>query len=206
MNTNTTINASESTESKLIVDSTPAPTPTTGMTSIELLAKNLVKSVKAGNVSNHIKDNDTESWIISNVEDDNKGGEYKMEIVQGLNKSGKKYCKHTVYRVSTGKPVNFGIYKKKVLYTLAYNLESGKVFKKIKQDPASVKAIAKDMKTNADNWKQDGNTIIGTMGNDKINITREAHLIKNGKTMYKITATKNNEEFLSGSQLMILFK
>ena len=192
------------TESKLIVEdnSTVNPAPT----GVEALAKNLVKAVKSGNVSNHTKDNDTESWIINDVEDDGKGGQYKMEIIQGLNKSGKKYCKHTVYRVSTGKPVNFGIYKKKVLYTLAHNLESGKVFKKIKQDPATVKAIAKDMKQNADNWTQSGDTIVGTMGQDKISITREAHLMKNGKTMYKVTATKNDSEFLSGSQLMILFK
>lgn len=190
-------------ESKLIVDSSVESTPCTG---VELLAKNIVKAVKSGNVKDHTKDNDTESWIIHSVDDENKGGEYKMEIIQGLNKSGKKYCKHTVYRVSTGKPVNFGIYKKKVLYTLAYNLESGKVFKKIKQDPSAVKAIAKDMKQNADNWTQSGDTIVGTMGSDKISITREAHLMKNGKTMYKVTATKNNSEFLSGSQLMVLFK
>lgn len=177
---------------------------------VESLARNIVASIKAGNTSNHTKSDTSESWNITNVDDGGKSGLYRLEITNGVNKSGKKYCHHILYRVNptdkTEKPVNLGIYKKKFIYTIAYNLQSNKVFKKIKQDNNTIKAIAKDMKKNPDNYTKNGDTISGTFNNSKLIINREAHLMKNGKTMYRITATLNDEDYLKGSQLAVLYK
>ena len=64
----------------------------------------------------------------------------------------------------------------------------------------------KDYKKNPDNYTKNGDTISGTFNNSKLVINREAHLMKNGKTMYRITATLNDEDYLKGSQLAILYK
>ena len=151
---------------------------------VESLARNIVASIKAGNTSNHTKSDTSETWNITNVDDGGKSGLYRLEITNGVNKSGKK----------------------QFIYTIAYNLQSNKVFKKIKQDNNAIKAIAKDMKKNPDNYTKNGDTISGTFNNSKLVINREAHLMKNGKTMYRITATLNDEDYLKGSQLAILYK
>ena len=177
--------------------------------SVEALARNIVASIKAGNTSNHTNVDNTESWDITNVDDDNKSGHYKLKITNGVNKTGKKYCHHALFRINpdgTEKLVNLGIYKKKFIYTIAYNLQNGKVFKKINQDPSAIKSIAKDMKKNPNNWTKNGDTISGKMNGNSVCITREAHLMKNGKTMYRITSTLNGNEYLKGSQLAILYK
>lgn len=174
--------------------------------SVEQLAKNIIASVKAGFISNHSKSPEKESWTITNVNDNNKGGIYILNIINSTNKSGNPYNHHEIIRASTNKPVNFGPFKKKLLYTLAYNLQSNNIFKKIKQDPSSVKSILHNIKNFPNNWSLSNNSISGHINNDSFSITRTPHLMKSGKTFYKISATKNGIPFLNGSQLMILFK
>ena len=57
---------------------------------VESLARNIVASIKAGNTSNHTKSDTSESWNITNVDDGGKSGLYRLEITNGINKSGKK--------------------------------------------------------------------------------------------------------------------
>ena len=176
---------------------------------VEVLARGLVSAAKSGNAVQTVSQDGTKSFDLTNVDDAGKGGSYRIVITSGLNKSGKKYSHHALFRVNPDgslKNVNLGKFKKKLFYTLSYNLEAGKVFSKIKQDPSAIKDIAKSMKSSPSDWKQEGDTICGKMGAASICITRTAQLMSNGKTMYRVSATKDGMPFLKGSQLMPLYK
>ena len=70
------------------------------MNPVESLARNIVASIKAGNTSNHTKSDTSESWNITNVDDGGKSGLYRLEITNSVNKTGKKYCHHILYRIN----------------------------------------------------------------------------------------------------------
>lgn len=165
--------------------------------------KGIIASAKAGKVSDHVVNDGKESWNIS------FGGDtYKVEVTSRQSKGGREFNVNNLYQVNGAecKTVNLGQWKKKLFYTLVYCLREGKVFHKIEQDPAKVRAIAKDMKNNPGNYVKDADTIKGTFAGRPIVVNRVKKTFKSGKSLYRVTLSECGIVTMKGSQLMSLFK
>ena len=88
---------------------------------------------------------------------------------------------------------------------MLYCLQEGKVFHKIEQEPAKVKAIAKAIKENPANWETTPDTIKGKIGDKEIQVVRERKSFASGKTLFRVKLIENGVETLKGSQLMKLW-
>lgn len=173
------------------------------------LAVNVIEAAKNGNVISHSIEGDIEKWTLNNVNDNNKGGVYQVHMITKKNRNGKTYYGYRLYRVLENdkiQNVNLGHFKK-VFYSAVYGLKKNNFFHKIQQQPKVVNAWFKDMKYNPTNWsKPDADTIIGNYDGNDIKITRIPQLNKNGKVMYRVSATVNGEHAIKGSQLMLLYR
>lgn len=165
--------------------------------------KGIIASAKAGNVSDHVVVDGKESWKIPF-----KGQTYKVVVTDKQAKTGKAFNKNELFVCGDDgeKVVNLGDWKKKLFYTLVYNLREGKVFKKIDQDPKKVRAIREDMKKNPGNYTFTDTSITGTWNGKPIAVNKVAKTYKSGKTLNRITLTECGVVTLKGSQLQHLFK
>lgn len=169
--------------------------------------KGIIASAKAGNVTDHTTADGKESWKITMGSDT-----YRVEVADRQSKKGKAFNKNNLYRLEVDgetvkeKTVNLGQWKKKLFYTLVYCLRDGKVFQKIAQDPAKVRAIAKDMKANPDNYVKTETEIKGTYNGKPIVVSRVKKTFTTGKTLYRVTLSECGIVTMKGSQLQPLFK
>lgn len=176
------------------------------MKSPEETIKGLIASAKAGNVTDHVCADGKESWKIPF-----NGKNFRVEVIDRLSKKGegKSFNKTNLYLINDdGKEsvYNLGQWKKKLFYTLMYNLRAGKIFHKIEQDPVKVMAIKKDMKENPSNYVKNENMITGSYNGKQIVVNRSKKSYPSGKTQYKVTLTECGVVTLRGSQLNRLFK
>lgn len=113
--------------------------------SAEETIRGLIQAAKE-NAPEHQTVDGIESWKITM-----DGEVYKVSVVDRKAKTGRAFNCHGLVKIlpdGTEETVNLGAWKKKLFYTLTYNLQQGKVFKKNEQNPTKVKAIVKDMKEN----------------------------------------------------------
>lgn len=172
--------------------------------SAEDTIKGIIAEAKKGNVTDHQSDGTLESWKIPF-----NGSTYRVVVTDKKAKTGKAFNKNDLLVVGedgSEKVVNLGEWKKKLFYTLVYALRKGKVFHKIDQDPAKVKAIKADMIANPGNYVKGEDEITGIFNGTSIKVTRTKKAYKSGKTLCRITLAEHGVVSLKGSQLQPLFK
>lgn len=171
--------------------------------SAEETIRGLIQAAKE-NAPEHQTVDGIESWKITM-----DGEVYKVSVADRKAKTGRAFNCHGLVKIlpdGTEETVNLGAWKKKLFYTLAYNLQQGKVFKKNEQNPGKVKAIVKDMKENPANYTKSEDLIQGTFNGKPITVSRTKKTYKSGKSMYRITMSECGIVTLKGSQLQPLFK
>ena len=177
---------------------------TTTMT-VEETLRSVITAAKAGRYSKVAGTPEgTSSWTI-----EAPTGTFVVENINRTSKTSREFNKTNFYKVQedgTAKVFNLGEWKKKLFYTLLYCLQEGKVFHRIDQDPAKVKAIAKAIKENPANWETTPDTIKGKIGDKEIQVVRERKSFASGKTLFRVKLIENGVETLKGSQLMKLWK
>lgn len=172
--------------------------------SAENTIKGIIAEAKKGHVADHQTDGAVESWKIPF-----KGNTYRVVVTDKQAKTGRAFNKNDLFVLAddgSEKVVNLGEWKKKLFYTLVYALRKGKVFHKIDQDPAKVKAIRADMIKNPGNYVKGEDEITGTYNGKNITVTRTKKAYKSGKTLCRITLSECGVVTLKGSQLQPLFK
>ena len=172
---------------------------------VEETLRSVIAAAKAGRFSKVANTPEgTDSWTI-----EAPTGTFVVENINRTSKTAREFNKTNFYKVQedgTTKVFNLGEWKKKLLYTLLYCLQEGKVFHKIDQDPAKVKAIAKAIKENPANWETTPDVIKGKIGDNEIQVVRERKSFASGKTLFRVKLIENGVETLKGSQLMKLWK
>lgn len=175
------------------------------MSTCEHIIRETIASAKAGNITNHVKTDDKESWTINTAI-----GNYRVENVSRQSKTHREFNKTNFFEIKddgTERLVNLGEWKKKLFYTLLYCLQDNKVFTKIKQDPAKIKSIAKAIKSNPDAWTMTNDSIKGQIDGTTIEVLRDRKTFEtSGKALYRVKLLENGVETLKGSQLMKLWK
>ena len=185
-----------------VIETTPATT--TLMSSVESIIRNTIAAAKAGHVTNHVKDDAHESWDI-----DVGDVKYRVENINRESKTHREFNKTVFAKVAADGSttnVNLGEWKKKLFYTLLYTLQAGKVFTKIKQDPAKIKVVAQAMKAQPEAWTMTAESIKGTIDGKAIEVKRDRVTYGSGKSLYRVKMTEDGVEVLKGSQLMKLWK
>lgn len=171
---------------------------------VEETLNDIITSAKAGKITNHIKTNETESWIIQGSEE-----KFRVEISCRTSKTNREFNKNNIFKINpdgTEKQFNLGEWKKKKFYTLVYNLQDGKIFNKIKQDPILIKKISEAIKYDPERWTRTDSNITGTLDGNQYVINRDRKLFDSGKVLYRCNCLQNGQEILKGSQLMKLWK
>lgn len=174
------------------------------MAPMEQLIRTVVNAAKNGGITAHNKTEEAESWIIAT-----ENAKYKVEKVNRMAKTQRKFDKTNFYEIKedgTTKVVNLGQWKKKLFYTLLYNLTNDKVFHKIDADPAKIREIANAIKTNPSCWTMDAESIKGMIDGKTIEVKRDRIEYPSGKSLYRVKLFEDGVQTLKGSQLMKLWK
>lgn len=174
------------------------------MAPMEQLIRSVVEAAKNGGVKDHMQTAEAESWIIAT-----DSATYKVEKVNRMAKTQRKFDKTNFYQINddgSTKVVNLGQWKKKLFYTLLYNLTNNKVFHKIDADPAKIREIANAIKANPSSWTMDAESIKGTIDGKTIEVKRDRIEYPSGKSLYRVKLYENGVQTLKGSQLMKLWK
>ena len=173
--------------------------------SVEDTIRSVIAAAKAGRFSKVANTPEgTNSWTI-----EAPTGTFVVENINRTSKTEREFNKTNFYKVQEDgsiKLFNLGEWKKKLFYTLLYCLQEGKVFHKINQDPAKVRAIAKAIKENPANWETTPDLIKGKIDDKEIQVVRERKTFASGKTLFRAKLIENGVETLKGSQLMKLWK
>lgn len=145
---------------------------------IEIFGEELINFIH-DNPDSVTKVSDTE-W---NVKKDGK--EFVMTVEKNFAKSGRKCFKKTLYRVDGEKrrPVQFGMFRKKLLYKLFLLVEEGHRVGKKKIDIGMVKSLAEDIRVNKKNYSLDKEDLVGKFNNDEIRIKNVVKTNKAGKEL-----------------------
>lgn len=181
-----------------------ASTPTPRVDTCENIIRTTIAAAKAGQISNHVKTDEKESWEITT-----SLGKFRVENINRQSKTHREFNKTNLIEIKEDgaeRTVNLGDWKKKLFYTLLYCLQEGKVFTKIKQDPEKIKKIAAAIKANPDAWTMTNDSIKGTIGENQIEVIRDRKSFASGKALYRVKLLENGVETLKGSQLMKLWK
>lgn len=172
---------------------------------VEETMNDIIASAKNGNVLNHIKDAEHESWTIQGTE-----SKFRIEIVNRTSTTDREFNKNNIFKVDmdgTEHRFNLGDWKKKKFYTLVYNLKADKVFKKIVPNPELIKTIADAIKHNPNAWNRTNTEINGSIEGTNYKIVRERKEFPGGKILYRCTCYENGVlTGTKGSQLMKLWR
>lgn len=172
---------------------------------VEETMNDIIASAKAGNISNHIKDETHEEWTIRGTEQ-----KFRVVIEYRTSTTNREFNKQFIYKVAedgTQTKFNLGDWKKKKFYTLMYALQDGKVFRKIVPNPELVKQISDAIKHNPTGWTRTNDEINGSIGNDSYRVVRVRKEFDFGKILCRCTCYKNGElTETKGSQLMKLWR